>query len=76
MADASAICMQSEIVAMLMPEDSPGAALLVRRADGQFALERIDSRVAAASRVAATWFREGSGGEDQSACALMELEMV
>jgi hypothetical protein len=47
--------MQSEVIAMLIPEGSPGAALLVRRADGQFAFERIDARVAAAARVAARW---------------------
>jgi hypothetical protein len=52
--------MQSEIFAMLMPDGSPGAALVVRRADGGFAFERIDARVAAAVRVAADWFREES----------------
>jgi hypothetical protein len=36
--------MHSVIVAMLSPPDSPEAALLVRRADGQFALERVDAR--------------------------------
>ena len=41
---------------MLSPADSPEAALLVRRADGQFALERVDARLAAAARVAANWF--------------------
>jgi len=45
--------MQSTIIAMLEPPDRRGAALLVRRADGQFVLERIDVRLAAASRIAA-----------------------
>jgi hypothetical protein len=47
--------MQSRIVAMLMPAGSPGAALLVRRSDGQFAFGRIDARVAFAARAAARW---------------------
>jgi hypothetical protein len=49
--------MQSEIIAMLVPEDSLSATMLVRRADGRFVFERIDARVAAASRVAANWLR-------------------
>jgi hypothetical protein len=52
--------MQSVIVAMLSPSDSAEAALLVRRANGQFALERVDARLAAAARVAANWFRKKS----------------
>ncbi len=59
--------MQSAIVAMLSPPDSPEAALLVRRADGQFALERVDARLAAAARVAANWFRKSAGAA--AACA-------
>ena len=62
--------MQSRIVAMLMPAGSPGAALLVRRSDGQFAFERIDARVAFAARAAARWSRpdhrsglDGSGAD-------------
>jgi hypothetical protein len=47
--------MQSRIVAMLMPAGSPGAALLVRRSDGQFAFGKIDARVAFAARAAARW---------------------
>jgi hypothetical protein len=47
--------MQSKIIALLAPEGSLEATLLVRRADGQFALERIDARVAHASRVAASY---------------------
>ena len=68
--------MQSAVIAMLIPEGSPGAALLVRRADGQFALERIDARVACAARVAANWFRKGSPGKDPSAAALIGLDLV
>jgi hypothetical protein len=45
--------MQSKIIALLAPEGSLQATLLVRRGDGQFALERIDARVAAAARLAA-----------------------
>jgi hypothetical protein len=52
--------MQSAIVALLSPADSPEAALLVRRADGQFALERVDARLAAAARLAANWFRQNA----------------
>ena len=55
--------MQSALVKMLMPEGSPGAALLVRRSDGQFAIERIDVRVASAARAAARWSREVACGE-------------
>ncbi|MGO9514591.1 MAG: hypothetical protein ACLP2F_13270 [Steroidobacteraceae bacterium] len=68
--------MQSAVVAMLIPEGSPGAALLVRRADGQFALERIDARVACAARLAANWYAKGSPGQDPSAPALIGLDLV
>jgi len=44
--------MQSKIVALLTPEGSREHALLVRRADGQFALARIDARLGAAARLA------------------------
>jgi hypothetical protein len=47
--------MQSRIIALLAPEGSREATLLVRRADGQFALARIDVRVAHATRVAASY---------------------
>ena len=47
--------MQSKIIALLASEGSLEATLLVRRADGQFALERIDARLAHASRVAASY---------------------
>ena len=52
--------MQSQVIALLVPEGCRRATLLVRRGDGQFALEGIDARVASATRVAATWFRQGS----------------
>ena len=52
--------MQSEIIAMLVPEASLCATMLIRRADGRFAFERIDARVASATRIAATWFRQGT----------------
>ena len=61
-------------VLMLMPEGSPGAALLVRRADGQFAIERIDARVAFAARAAARWLRKGAPAADSSGSTLVELE--
>ena len=38
--------MQSQIIALLVPVGCRRAALLVRRGDGQFALEGIDARVA------------------------------
>ena len=44
--------MQSKLIALLAAEGSREAALLVRRGDGQFALARIDARVAAAARLA------------------------
>ena len=52
--------MQSQIIALLIPRGGHQATLLVRRGDGQFALEGIDARVASATRVAAAWFRQGS----------------
>jgi hypothetical protein len=47
--------MQSKIIAMLVPDDGHTAMMLVRRADGQFAFQKIDARVACASRLAAGW---------------------
>jgi len=44
--------MQSKVIALLAAEGSREATLLVRRGDGQFALARIDARVAAAARLA------------------------
>lgn len=66
---------QSVMIAMLMPEGSPGAALLVRRADGQFAIERIDVRVASAARAAARWSRKEAAA-DLAGPRLSELEMI
>jgi hypothetical protein len=66
--------MQSTIVAMLMPAGSPGAALLVRRSDGQFAFERIDARVAFAARAAAKWSRRNDCGVDQNGSMLIASE--
>jgi hypothetical protein len=45
--------MQSKFVALLAADGSREATLVVRRGDGQFALARIDARVASAARLAA-----------------------
>jgi hypothetical protein len=47
--------MQSKVIALLAAEGSREATLLVRRGDGQFALARIDARVASAARLAARY---------------------
>ena len=47
--------MQSRIFALLAAEGSREATLVVRRGDGQFALARIDARVASAARLAARY---------------------
>lgn len=47
--------MQSKVIALLAAEGSPLATLLVRRADGQFALERIDARLGLAVKLAAAY---------------------
>jgi hypothetical protein len=44
--------MQSKVIALLAAEGSREATLLVRRGNGQFALARIDARVATAARLA------------------------
>jgi hypothetical protein len=67
--------MQSQVIAMLVPEGSRRATLLVRRGDGQFALEGIDARVASATRVAATWFRQGSPIVDPTTSAVVGYEV-
>ena len=64
--------MQSDFVAMLMPEGSPGAALLVRRANGQFAIGRIDARVAFAARAAARWSRKAAMAEESAESQIVE----
>jgi hypothetical protein len=47
--------MQSKIIALLAAEGTREATLLVRRGDGQFALARIDARVASAAQLAARY---------------------
>jgi hypothetical protein len=47
--------MQSKVIALLAAEGGREATLLVRRGDGQFALARIDARVASAARLAARY---------------------
>jgi hypothetical protein len=44
--------MQSKVIALLGAEGSREATMLVRRRNGQFALSRIDGRVATAARLA------------------------
>jgi hypothetical protein len=68
--------MQSQIIALLVPEGSLTATLLVRRGDGQFALEGIDARVASATRVAATWFRQGSPIVDPATSTVVGYEVT
>jgi hypothetical protein len=53
--------MQSKIVALWAAEGSREAALLVRRADGQFALARIDARLGLAARLAASYANPVTG---------------
>jgi hypothetical protein len=68
--------MQSQIIALLVPEGSRNATLLVRRGDGQFALEGIDSRVASATRVAAIWFRQCSPIVDPTTSTVVGYEVT
>jgi hypothetical protein len=68
--------MQSQIVALLVPHGCRQATLLVRRGDGQFALEGIDARVASASRVAANWFRQGSPIVDPATSTVVGYEVT
>jgi hypothetical protein len=68
--------MQSQIVALLVPEGSRKATLLVRRGDGQFALEAIDARVASATRVAANWFRQGAPIVDPTTSEVVGYEVT
>ena len=44
--------MQSKVIALLAADGGREATLLVRRGNGQFALARIDARVATAARLA------------------------
>jgi hypothetical protein len=68
--------MQSQVIALLVPEGSRKATLLVRRGDGQFALEGIDARVATATRVAANWFRQGPAIVDPATSAVVGYEVT
>jgi hypothetical protein len=68
--------MQSQVIALLVPEGSRKATLLVRRGDGQFALEGIDARVATATRVAASWFRQGPAIVDPATSAVVGYEVT
>ena len=68
--------MQSQIIALLVPEGSHRATLLVRRGNGQFALEGIDARVAAATRIAASWFRQGAPIVDPTTRAVVGYEVT
>jgi hypothetical protein len=56
--------MRSDVMAMLMPEGSPGAALIMRRTDGRIAFERIDARLAFAARAAEKWLRDEADADD------------
>ena len=67
--------MQSQVIALLVPAGSRRATLLVRRGDGQFALERIDARVASATRVAASWFRQGPPIVDPASSEVVGYEV-
>jgi hypothetical protein len=68
--------MPSQIIALLVPQGCRKATLLVRRGDGQFALEGIDARVASATRVAATWFRQGSPIVDPATSTVVGYEVT
>ena len=68
--------MQSQIIALLVPQGSQRATLLVRRGNGQFALEGIDARVASAARVAASWFRQGAPIVDPTTRAVVGYEVT
>ena len=66
---------QSHIIALLVPPGSRQATLLVRRGNGEFALEGIDARVASATRIAATWFRQGPAIVDPATSAVVGYEV-
>lgn len=68
--------MQSQIVALLVPQGSRVATLLVRRGDGQFALKGIDARVASAARVAASCFRQSSPIVDPATLNVVGYEVT
>ena len=60
---------------MLVPKGCQGAALLVRRPDGQFAFERIDARVASATRAAAKWFRDKAGDMNRKGFEFLGIDV-
>jgi hypothetical protein len=66
--------MQSEIVALLSPAGSSNATLLVRRGNGQFAMQIIDARLAAAARMAAAWRRHGAPVADSPSDDILGYE--
>jgi hypothetical protein len=66
----------SQIIALLVPEGGRKATLLVRRGDGQFALEGIDARVASATRIAATWFQQGAAIVDPTTRTVVGYEVT
>jgi hypothetical protein len=66
--------MQSQVIALLVPAGSRTATLLVRRGNGQFALEGIDARLAAATRIAAHWFRQSAPIVDPATAAVVGYE--
>ena len=68
--------MQSQVIALLVPKGSRKATFLVRRSDGQFALEGIDARVASAARVAASWFRQSSPIVDPASSKVVGYEIT
>ena len=68
--------MQSQIIALLVPQGSRRATLLVRRGDGQFALEGIDARVASATRVAAGCCRRSSPIVDPATLSVVGYEVT
>lgn len=68
--------MQSQIIALLVPDGCRQATLLVRRSDGQFALEGIDARVASAARVAASWFRQGPRIADAASASVVGYQAM
>jgi hypothetical protein len=75
---------QSEVVALLLPEGEPEhaahpeyhATLLIRRPNGEFALEQVDARLALAKRAANTGcFRKGRPIIDPTTRQVMGYEM-
>jgi hypothetical protein len=75
---------QSEVVALLLPEGEAEhaahpehhATLLIRRPNGEFALEQVDARLALAKRAANTGcFRKGRPIIDPTTRTVMGYEM-